>query len=327
MEAFVTLATSDSYATGALVLGHSIRSHGTTRQLVVLVTPGVSQEVRDSLAAVFDLVEMVDLYDSKDTVKLALLKRPELGVTFTKLHCWRLTQYTKCVFLDADTLALQTLDELFSEPELSACCDVGWPDCFNSGMFVFVPSHETYNSLSQMAQDEGSFDGGDQGLLNSFFPKWNRVSFIYNMVASATYTYQPAFQKFGKDVRLVHFLGSQKPWHGESVSSRNTTYDGYVRAWWTIYRSLVKPSLPSHICDLPSSSAAFVPHQSFHYQNIHSGQANVAAHHQMVDQLAAVSLSESLADSKARWEQGTPDYMGADSFDNILEYINKKVSK
>ena len=80
------------------------RSHGTTRQLVVLVTPGVSQEVRDSLAAVFDLVEMVDLYDSKDTVKLALLKRPELGVTFTKLHCWRLTQYTKCVFLDADTL-------------------------------------------------------------------------------------------------------------------------------------------------------------------------------------------------------------------------------
>ena len=25
MEAFVTLATSDSYATGALVLGHSIR--------------------------------------------------------------------------------------------------------------------------------------------------------------------------------------------------------------------------------------------------------------------------------------------------------------
>jgi len=25
-------------------------------------------------------------------------------VTFTKLHCWRLVQFEKCVFLDADTL-------------------------------------------------------------------------------------------------------------------------------------------------------------------------------------------------------------------------------
>lgn len=46
----------------------------------------------------------VNVLDSKDEANLALLARPELGVTFTKLHCWRLTQYEKCVFLDADTL-------------------------------------------------------------------------------------------------------------------------------------------------------------------------------------------------------------------------------
>lgn len=44
------------------------------------------------------------MLDSQDSAHLALLSRPELGVTFTKLHCWRLTQYEKCVFLDADTL-------------------------------------------------------------------------------------------------------------------------------------------------------------------------------------------------------------------------------
>jgi len=59
---------------------------------------------REGLQSVFDLVTVVDVLDSQDTVNLELLSRPELGVTFTKLHCWRLTQYSKCVFLDADTL-------------------------------------------------------------------------------------------------------------------------------------------------------------------------------------------------------------------------------
>lgn len=47
---------------------------------------------------------MVDVLDSGDSAHLTLMKRPELGVTLTKLHCWSLTQYSKCVFMDADTL-------------------------------------------------------------------------------------------------------------------------------------------------------------------------------------------------------------------------------
>jgi hypothetical protein len=50
------------------------------------------------------VVEEVNVLDSQDAANLALLTRPELGITFTKLHCWRLTQFSKCVFLDADTL-------------------------------------------------------------------------------------------------------------------------------------------------------------------------------------------------------------------------------
>ena len=56
------------------------------------------------LSEVFDEVVSVDLIDSADYVHLAFLRRPELGVTLTKLHCWTLTHYSKCVFLDADTL-------------------------------------------------------------------------------------------------------------------------------------------------------------------------------------------------------------------------------
>lgn len=59
---------------------------------------------RTVLEKVFDDVKLVDVLDSGDSAHLALLKRPELGVTLTKLHCWELTQYSKCVFMDADTM-------------------------------------------------------------------------------------------------------------------------------------------------------------------------------------------------------------------------------
>jgi len=63
---------------------------------------------REKLAAVFSFVQEVNVLDSEDEANLALLSRPELGITFTKLHCWRLTQYEKCVFVDADTLVSNT---------------------------------------------------------------------------------------------------------------------------------------------------------------------------------------------------------------------------
>ena len=39
---------------------------------------------------------------------------------------------------------VQNCDELFERQEFSAAPDPGWPDCFNSGVFVFVPSIDTY---------------------------------------------------------------------------------------------------------------------------------------------------------------------------------------
>uniref|UniRef100_W5LQZ9 glycogenin glucosyltransferase n=1 Tax=Astyanax mexicanus TaxID=7994 RepID=W5LQZ9_ASTMX len=144
-QAFVTLATTDAYCRGSLVVGKCLRKHGTTRKLVVMVSPSISRE------DIFDEVIVVDVLDSRDSAHLSWLKRPELGVTFTKIHCWTLTHYTKCVFLDADTLVLSNVDELFEREELSAAPDPGWPDCFNSGVFVFRPSLNTYLQLLEQA--------------------------------------------------------------------------------------------------------------------------------------------------------------------------------
>lgn len=156
---------------------------------------------RTRLRETFDHVEMVNVLDSNDALNLSLLARPDLGITFTKFHCWRLTQFTKCVFLDADCLVVKNVDDLFAREELSAAADVGWPDCFNSGVFVYKPSLETYSNLQKFALETGSFDGGDQGLLNSYFSNWStgessrRLPFGYNMTTNVSYSYAPAYKQ------------------------------------------------------------------------------------------------------------------------------------
>ncbi|XP_053202433.1 glycogenin-1-like isoform X1 [Panonychus citri] len=282
-EAFVTLSTNDNYCLGALVLAHSLRNVGTTRKLVILVTPSVSSDMRKCLSKAYDLVQEVDVMHSNEHKILEVMKRPELGVTLTKLHCWRLTQFKKCIFMDADTLTLKNIDELFQKEELSAVCDIGWPDCFNTGLFVFRPSEQTFANLCALASESGSFDGGDQGLLNTYFSDWStsdisrHLSFIYNMSSVSTYSYPAAYQRFGDTVKVVHFLGALKPWmYGFNAMTRKvippaigsqTQQLEHVQKWWDVFINQVQPYLSSDCAGIFTKFGKSTSHESQHLTN------------------------------------------------------------
>ena len=85
MEAWVTLATNDNYAVGALTLAQSLKRVKTTKLLCVMITSQVSEEMKKVLEETFDRVVVVDPLDSKDIVNLQLLERTELGITFSKV--------------------------------------------------------------------------------------------------------------------------------------------------------------------------------------------------------------------------------------------------
>ncbi|XP_054894763.1 glycogenin-1-like isoform X1 [Poeciliopsis prolifica] len=330
-QAFVTLATNDNYAKGAMVLGQSLRNHSTTRKLVALIGPHVAEPCRDALHSVFDEVIMVDVLDSCDAANLALMKRPDLGVTITKLHCWTLVQYSKCVFMDADTLVLSNIDELFEREELSAAPDPGWPDCFNSGVFVFRPSKETHEELLKFCAEKGSFDGGDQGVLNSYFNSWatadisKHLPFIYNLSSIAIYSYLPAFKQYGHNAKVVHFLGKVKPWNysydaqrgevrGHSVSPDPCQmHPNYLLQWWQLYAASVLPLLQKAYGDAPFSSG-FVNQSS-------PGELHEDAREQPRFP-PPPSQRLSSEERKQRWEAGQIDYLGDDSFTNIEQKLN-----
>ena len=128
------------------------------------------------------------------------------------------------------------------------------------------PDSTDFN-LSQvaLATTTGSFDGGDQGLLNTHFSSWatqvktapnlvrvpsedfqdisKHLPFLYNMVASAYYSYLPAFKKFGSDVKIIHFIGAEKPWVGEGGSSSAMPGAEHRKLWWQLYSTQVFPAL------------------------------------------------------------------------------------
>ncbi|CAK6450718.1 unnamed protein product [Pipistrellus nathusii] len=318
-QAFVTLATNDTYCQGALVLGQSLRAQMATRALVVLVTPHVSRLLRALLSRVFDEVVEVSLADSADPARLALLRRPELGPTLTKLHCWALTRYRKAVFLDADTLVLSNIDELFDRSEFSAAPDPGWPDCFNSGVFVFRPSLRTHGLLLRHAMDHGSFDGADQGLLNSFFSDWatadihKHLPFTYNLSCNAAYTYTPAFRWFGSRAKVVHFLGPRKPWTYKYNPQTGSVLDegpgaaprhelSFLNLWWDIYHRSVLPLYGSAL-----------------------GGPRIVALSVSVSEIAIQEKVRALSpeEQRRRWEEGHIDYMGTDAFARIQEKLDR----
>jgi len=330
MEAWVTLVTNNSYSVGALTLAASLRRVNTTRQLVVMVTNAVSEPILAALREVFHEVVSVDPLDSGDIANLTLLERPELGITFTKIRCWTLTQYSKAVFLDADTLVVQHCDELFDREEFSASPDSGWPDCFNSGVFVFKPSLDTYNDLVNHAVTSGSFDGGDQGLLNTYFSDWahkdisKHLPFVYNMVASATYSYLPAFKQFGQSVKIVHFIGANKPWlvhfdtQGEAIlGSTEKHICSYLVLWWQIFSTEVKAVISKHT-EACSSVGGGVPSTGVDLLCMGGG-------------VRAESYSgpppPPPQDCRSNWEEGRPDFTGTASFDNIKAKIDKTMSQ
>ncbi|XP_033096085.1 glycogenin-1-like [Anneissia japonica] len=366
-EAFVTLATNDSYCYGALVLGQSLRDVGTTRKLAILIAPMVTQSMRQQLSQIYDYIQQVDPLDSQDEANLALLARPDLGITFSKLHCWRLTQFTKCVFLDADCLVLRNVDDLFEREELSASPDVGWPDCFNSGVFVFRPSDETYAALLQCAVTHGSFDGGDQGLLNTFFSDWStkdikrHLPFVYNMTSSCSYSYKPAFVKFGQNVRIVHFIGATKPWSLRYDMQTGTLrpHDGtsmqhdseFIQAWWNIFLTKIKPRIETtqEIQNLRASRiseadctrsppvdevksrgvlrTSKAPTDSFQSPVNGCELASEVGQISLEDKGQTPTRTQSNLTRQEAWEKGEIDYMGEDRFSNILEHIESTLKE
>ncbi|KAG5296934.1 glycogenin [Histoplasma ohiense] len=257
---YCTMLLSDNYLPGAMVLAHSLRDSGSKAKLVVLVSlDSLKPSTLGELKAIYDDIIPINRFVNRNPANLYLMNRPDLISTFSKIELWRQTQYSKIVYIDADVVSLRAPNELLKlETHFAAVPDIGWPDCFNTGLMVLTPNMQDYHSLLALAQRGISFDGADQGLLNIHFKKWDRLSFIYNCTPSGHYQYVPAFRHFGSNISLVHYIGMQKPWNlPRQAFPLESPYNQLLGRWWATYDRHYKPVKPTG--QIPEAHAELIP--------------------------------------------------------------------
>eukprot|EP00750_Incisomonas_marina_P019116 INCI3221.3.p1 GENE.INCI3221.3~~INCI3221.3.p1 ORF type:complete len:246 (-),score=36.49 INCI3221.3:259-996(-) len=215
--AYCTLITSDSFLPGLQVMAFSLRASGTKVPLVILHTSALSDHSINKLKALpgCALRAVEDIPNPNADVHV----EGWVNSGYTKLHVWNLVQFEKVVYLDADTLVLENIDELFRRPAFSAAPDVFPPDKFNAGVMVIKPSRERFDDMMTKVPDLDSHDGGDTGFLNSYYKGWfttgaeHRLPFGYNALRTMhwlTYTKKPGYWNSIKPLKVIHFCSSPK---------------------------------------------------------------------------------------------------------------------
>jgi alpha-N-acetylglucosamine transferase len=234
-KAYVTtLCNGDGYLPGVEALGKSLELSGSHEKRIVLVTSDISASTRERLSGGGWQVRSVDAIVNPAADHQLF---PRFAGVFTKLRAFELVDLERVVLLDADTLVLQNVDDLFERPPIAAGPDFFLPDRFNSGVIVIEPSAATFGRMMGALAAAQTYDGGDQGFLNTFFGDWyampvaHRLPVGYNM---AHFIYQflrghPTLRAtLEREAKIIHYM-VQKPWQAKA------TLTGGAEAWWKMY--------------------------------------------------------------------------------------------
>ncbi|GJP37080.1 hypothetical protein CLOM_g21524 [Closterium sp. NIES-68] len=209
------LHTTESYVCGAMVLAHSIRRSGSQHDMVVLVSPEISNRSRDALREAGWKVKEIERIRNPFARKSTYNEW-----NYSKLRLWQLTEYSSVIFVDADLLVLRNLDHLFAFPDLSARGNDQTD--FNSGLMLIRPSQCTFRELLANAHTIRSPNGGDQGYLNNYFTWWHRLPDSVNILKHVWATEETKraqelemknrwFSEEPAEIHTIHYLG-RKPW-------------------------------------------------------------------------------------------------------------------
>jgi alpha-N-acetylglucosamine transferase len=229
-HAYVTLVTNRDYAMGALALVRSLRLTGTGADIAVLHTGGVEQADLAPLVALGARTATAELLPTSDDFNerhgLANIhgknpftkgRKPAFHTpldNFAKLRLWQLTEYGKCVFIDADALVLKNIDRLFDYPEFSAAPNVyetlGDFHRLNSGVFTARPSEDTFAAmLKKLDRPDAFWKRTDQTFLQEFFPDWHGLPVFFNMLQYVWFNLPELWD--WKSISVLHYQ-YEKPW-------------------------------------------------------------------------------------------------------------------
>ena len=260
-HAFVSLVTNADYAMGATALARSIRHTKTKADIVILHTGGVDTSALDPLRRLDCRLVETDLLRLSDAFNETHARRNIHGAApftkgrkpdfhspldnFCKLRLWQLTDYDRCLFIDADALVLKNIDRYFAYPEFSAAPNVyeSLADFhrLNSGVFIAAPSQDTFAAMLARLDTPGAFwPRTDQTFLQTFFPDWNGLPVTMNMLQYVWFN-MPALWNW-TSIGVLHFQ-YEKPWEKDHPKSERL--QPLIDLWYAFFTGTDIPDIAS----------------------------------------------------------------------------------
>jgi len=137
-------------------------------------------------------------------------------------------------------LCLRSLQIFDTTVDFAAAPDIFPPDRFNAGVLLIKPSLELFNQLKDATSRLLSYDGGDTGFLNAFFPDWfsrgskHRLPFQFNAQRTMYYftMKNPGYWSSIQPIKILHFCSSPKPWQPKALAKGLGELE---TLWWKMY--------------------------------------------------------------------------------------------
>lgn len=189
--------------------------------------------------------EIVNLKISSHSLKNYHLPLPHLSyATFFRYFIPQFVREAKALYLDADIIVRDSIEELFSEDfdgcPIAAVKDDLASNSFNAGvMLIDVEAWRREGITDKLLQLTNEFHEssyGDQGILNRLFQNnWKRLPQKYNfMVGMDTVARNYGIDSWYSDslmveneAKIIHYTGN-KPWHLVNLNR-------FREEWWYYY--------------------------------------------------------------------------------------------
>lgn len=223
-KAFISVLATDDYLSGILVIYKCLKNVKSKYPFFVCVTPCLGTFTLDVLHKLG--IKTIPI-ERRDSPKMPPYNK--WRATYSKLEIFKLTQFEKIVYIDADMIVFNNIDDLFDKPHMSSVAAGCWgrkEAGLNSGLIVVCPNMDEYKHLVQISLDCGDTCQGDQNVIQKYFKNWHEKQELhlgheYNIFVSQYGFMQKRnyfVQQFStpkcknsKSINIIHYI-QPKPW-------------------------------------------------------------------------------------------------------------------
>lgn len=207
-QAFVTLLSSEDYIEPVLILNRNLKDLKSQYPLLIMVTKNILPKVQKYLDCEKAFYKEVDFLEYSEITKQKDAGTYLLNIA-SKMNVFTLTEYDKLVFLDADSIFFQNIDELMNYPDGAMYEEVNSPAGF-AALFVCIPKNHNIFFYMNLLHSGYMWESDLLGTL--WFPFKSNPDYRIPSTYFLNITIENLDQWDLTALKGIHFCYHYKPW-------------------------------------------------------------------------------------------------------------------